>query len=68
MSYNRSVIWAVGESGRLDHTYLRSVGAEQHDEICGYTIRSMDPLYPPRCLVLVYVRSLSLFALLVLAA
>jgi hypothetical protein len=54
----------VDESGRLDHT--RSVRAEQDDEIRAYTVRSTDRLYPSWCLVLVYGRSLSRFASLVL--
>ena len=60
-------MWAAddSESGRLDHTSpafalnktLKSVN----------TIGSTDSLHPSRCLVVVYPRSLSCFALLVLA-
>ena len=50
----------------LSGSYLRSVRAEQDDEICA-CVRARDSLYLYRCLVLVYPRSLSRFALLVLA-
>jgi hypothetical protein len=75
-------MWAVddGETNKITSTFYQhmvegvwssgsypgGVRAEQNDEICGYSTQSADSLYPSRCLVLVYPRSISRFGLLVL--
>jgi hypothetical protein len=46
----------VDKSGRLDHTRA-AFALNKMMKYCGYTIRSMDSLYPSRHLVLVYPRS-----------
>ena len=62
METKRITSTLVDDCGRLDHMYSCSVRTEQDDEICGYTIRSTDTLYPSRRLVLVALNVLAVCA------
>jgi hypothetical protein len=58
----------MNESGRLDHTLTALALNKTMKTVDIYTIRSTNSLYPSRCLVLVYPRWFSRFALLILTA